>query len=195
MLNVMRKIGRESEATEYPWMLDNGAFSEKWDEGIWRARLSELQPHQSTCMGTIVPDIILDARATRARWDDYSIIVRDLGYNPFFATQNGCTVGLVPWDEIGGLFIGGSDEHRIIECWPLIREANRRGLHVHVGRVNSAKSILRYSAADSVDGTNFKYGSHRNDRSIRNILGAVEQCNQEAFGQLCMLESLRPHTP
>lgn len=195
MLNVMRAIGQERSAVAYPWMLDNGAFSKKWDERIWLDRLHALRPHLGTCIGAVVPDVILDARATVDRWYIYSGAVRSAGYKPFFATQNGCTVAMVPWDEIGGLFIGGSNEHRQNECWPLIREAKRRGVHVHVGRVNSRKSIMRYCAADSVDGTNFMFGDHRSDQSINHILETVKLCNQQQYGQLSMLDWLRPPTP
>lgn len=143
MLNVMRAIGGEADVLrEHTWMLDNGAFSERWDETTWRARLEQLAPYHARCIAAVVPDVILDAQATPARWAQYAPVVKALGYRAAFATQNGCTPALVPWDEIDVLFIGGNDEHRRREIWTLIREAKRRGLWVHVGRVNSVRGII-----------------------------------------------------
>jgi len=195
MLNVNRKIGQELEAVRYPWMLDNGAFSEAWNEDTWRKRLEKLSPYADTCIAAIVPDMILDATATLARWHVYAPEVKALGYKAAFATQNGCTVGMVPWDEMDVLFIGGSDAHRVRECWPLIAEAKRRSMWVHVGRVNSAKRIQQFCVADSVDGTHLSV-----EPSVRNqekLLWAIEHCNgiKRLQGRLFALASLPQPTP
>ena len=190
MLNVNQQIGSEIEAVKYPWMLDNGAFSRKWSVEVWYTRMSKLAAYNDTCIAAVVPDIILDAEATVARWYEYAPIVKALGYKAAFATQNGCVVDMIPWSELDVLFIGGSDEHRKRECWPLIDEAKRRGLWVHVGRVNSVKNIMRYCQADSVDGTHFKFESGH--RRIEKILWAVRQCNARKCqqGLLFSLDSL-----
>jgi len=158
----------------HPWMLDNGAFSSTWDVGLWRKRLRDLVPHLSTCIGTIVPDTILDPHGTLTKWRIYSAEVKALGYKAFFATQNGCTVDMIPWQEIDGLFIGGSDAHRQSECFPLIRHALDLGLWVHVGRVNSARNIIRYCMCDSVDGTTFVFDNSR--LKMLRIRRAVNLC-------------------
>lgn len=175
MLNVNQQIGGEREAMQYPWMLDNGAFSRSWNEDTWRRRLQQLAPHNANCIAAVVPDVILDAAETLARWFEYAPSVKALGYKAAFATQNGCTVDMIPWSEVDVLFVGGSDAHRKQECWPLLTEAKRRGLWVHVGRVNSASAIMRYCKADSVDGTYFKFESTQ--KRIENILWAVRSCN------------------
>lgn len=181
MLNVNQQIGYEREAMQYPWMLDNGAFSRAWKEDVWHKRLEQLASYSTNCIAAVVPDIILDAEATLERWFEYAPIVKAFGYKAAFATQNGCTVDMVPWHEIDVLFVGGNDEHRRQECWPLINEAKRRGLWVHVGRVNSAAKIMRYCKADSVDGTHFKFESGQ--RRIENILWAVRRCNAQKCQQ------------
>lgn len=175
MLNVNRQIGGEAEAVRYPWMLDNGAFSRAWTESVWLDRMAALAPYADTCIAAVVPDVILDAEATLERWQMYAPIVKELGYKAAFATQNGCTVDMVPWQELDVLFVGGSNAHRVHECWPLIDEAKRRGLWVHVGRVNSASSVLRYRRADSVDGTTFRFESTQS--KIERILWTVRSCS------------------
>lgn len=54
MLNVNQQIGGEREAMQYPWMLDNGAFSRAWKEDIWRKRLEQLAGN-ANCIGAVVP--------------------------------------------------------------------------------------------------------------------------------------------
>lgn len=176
MLNVNRVIGQEREAVRYPWMLDNGAFSEAWDETVWRRRLEQLSEYNATCIAAVVPDVILDAKATLARWHQYAPVVKSLGYPAAFATQNGCTMDMVPWDEVDVLFIGGSDAHRVRECWPLIDYAKRRGMWVHVGRVNSPYAIRRYCRSDSVDGTEMTFSYYKLGRQEA-IWNAVQECN------------------
>jgi len=175
MLNVNHQLAYEKAMVRYPWMLDNGAFSEAWNEDIWRKRLEKLSPYVDTCIAAVVPDVILDAGATLARWHVYAPEVKALGYKAAFATQNGCTVGMVPWDEADVLFIGGSDAHRVRECWPLIAEAKRRGMWVHVGRVNSMLRIRQFCRCDSVDGTTFS--NELSDRRQENFIWAIEECN------------------
>lgn len=190
MLNAMARIGYEYEAVQYPHMIDNGMFSGRWQEDIWLRRLEALQPHQANCIGVIVPDVISDHADTLARWREYAPAVKQLGYKAAFATQLGATVDNLPWDEIDVLFIGDSEVNRRQYCWPLIDEAKRRGLWVHIGRVNSASAIMRYCQADSVDGTNFKFGSHQSNQAIERILWATRQCNarKSQQGKLPLLE-------
>lgn len=181
----MRQMGDERAAVQYPWMLDNGAFSSKWDVGLWESRCNELAGINN-CIGTIAPDVVLDAKATRERWDEFAHIPRALGYKVFFATQNGCASEMIPWDELDGLFIGGNDEHRAKECFPLIAEAKERRVWVHVGRVNSYKNIMRFCAADSVDGTTFVFEA--TEQKTLNILRGINLCNQQQHGQLSYLD-------
>ena len=192
MLNVMRQIGGEREAMEYPWMLDNGAFGDKWNIKTWQARLSVLSVNLFKCIGTVAPDVVGNSKATRQRWDQLSYIPKKMGYKVFYATQDGCTVDEIPWGEIDGLFVGGSNQHKEVDSFPLIREAKDRGFWVHVGRVNSPTKIRKFCAADSVDGTRFVFDSNR--RTINGILRGVRFCNQVDHGQLSFLDSLQQHT-
>lgn len=136
----------------YPWLLDNGAFSDKWDERRWRGALDRLRPYRSACIGAVVPDVVADAGATQARFEQYAPVVRGAGYPVAFVTQDGLALDAVPWAEIDVLFIGGSDEHKLT-AMPFVLEGKRRGKWVHVGRVNSVKRMNLFWVADSCDGT------------------------------------------
>lgn len=147
----------------YPWMLDNGAFSDKWTEAAWIAALERWQPYAATCIAVVCPDVVGDAAATLARFDVYEPVIRRYGYPVAFVTQDGLTLAAVPWERFEVLFVGGSTEHKLYGAWEFITEAKRRGKWVHVGRVNSAKRISTFWMADSVDGTSLAI-----EPSIRN---------------------------
>jgi hypothetical protein len=135
------------------WMLDNGAFSDKWNEATWLATLEHWQPYAATCIAAVCPDVVGDAGATLARFAQYAPTIRAHGYPVAFVTQDGLTMDAVPWSDFGVLFVGGSTEHKLHGAWDFIMEAKRRGLWVHVGRVNSAERIEHFWMADSCDGT------------------------------------------
>lgn len=135
------------------WMLDNGAFSDNWTEAAWLAALAKWQPYTATCIAAVCPDVVGDAAATLERFARYAPVIREYGYPVAFVTQDGLTLDVVPWSALDVLFIGGTDQHKLREAWPFIAEAKRRGVWVHVGRVNSAKRLDIFSMADSADGT------------------------------------------
>jgi len=137
----------------YPWMLDNGAFSDKWTEAAWMAALERWQPYTATCIAAVCPDVVGDAAATLARFDVYEPVVRRYGYPVAFVTQDGLQMADVPWGKFDVLFVGGSTEHKLHGAWEFIMEAKRLGIWVHAGRVNSKDRIERLWMVDSCDGT------------------------------------------
>lgn len=137
----------------HPWMLDNGAFSDKWSESSWLAALERWQPYTATCIAAVVPDVVGDAAATAERFAKYAPTIRAYGYPVAFVTQDGLQMADVPWGQFDVLFVGGSTEHKLEQSYPFIWEAKQRGKWVHVGRVNSAKRIGAFWMADSCDGT------------------------------------------
>jgi len=137
----------------YPWMLDNGAFSDKWCEAAWLAALEKWQPYAATCIAAVCPDVVGDAAATLERFAKYAPVIREYGYPVAFVTQDGLHMADVPWGEFDVLFVGGSTEHKLRHAYPFLGEAKQRGVWVHVGRVNSAKRIEAFWMADSCDGT------------------------------------------
>ena len=96
--------------------------------------------------------------------------------------QNGATVDNVPWGEFDALFIGGSAGENGSpmwktgpECQEICNEARKRGVLVHMGRVNTPDRIK--SAHDmglqSADGTFLKHESEK--RQTHMLLVALEQ--------------------
>lgn len=152
-----------------PWIADNGAFSDKFDEGKWWKFLTDKAHAAATCVFAVAPDVVGDAAATLERSAPWFGPIRGLGYPVALVAQNGLRSEDVPWDEIDALFLGGSLECRPCayvfrearrprrdeacptcqrrlreyklnqEARDLTREAKRRGKWVHMGRVNSRK--------------------------------------------------------
>lgn len=150
----------EPSSKRFPWVgLDNGCFSEKWDEGEWKEWLVEMGPRKPECLFAVVPDVVADHQATLDRWDRYAGIVKENGYPAAFVLQDGCT-GDLPWGEVDAIFVGGTTEYKLSEqAWSLVARARRMGIWTHMGRVNSFNRIRRAAAAgvDSVDGTYLRW--------------------------------------
>ena len=157
------------------WMLDNGAFSDKWTESAWLAALERWQPYTSTCIAAVCPDVVGDAVATIERFRQYAPVIRQYGYPVAFVTQDGLTMDMVPWAEFDVLFVGGTDRHKLHKSMPFIVEAKRRGLWLHVGRVNSVRRMELFNVADSCDGTTLSIEpSIRNQQKIIHAMEAIK---------------------
>jgi hypothetical protein len=157
--------------TAFPmWCADNGCFGKGYpgDKGFL-AWLDGLRPHLDRCWFAVAPDVVSDAAATLARSVPFLPAIRAMGYRPAFVAQNGCTPGMVPWNSISVLFLGGSKEcvpcgfirpitvadremkrcpccGRLLTEWKLsaaarllAAEAISRGIDVHMGRLNSER--------------------------------------------------------
>ncbi|MBP8291144.1 MAG: hypothetical protein KAX65_00135 [Caldilineaceae bacterium] len=140
----------------YPWLLDNGAYSDAWKVDQWVAGLERWAAHRSTCIAAVVPDTVGDAQATLAKFAEFAPTVRQYGYPVAFVTQDGLRLEDVPWSDFDVMFVGGTNQHKLHESMPFILEAKRRGKWVHIGRVNSAKRMHQFWIADSCDGTSMK---------------------------------------
>lgn len=117
------------------WAADNGCFNPKrftflrW--GRWLLR----QPR--TALWATVPDVVADHDATLRRWNRFAPWVKRIGFRAAFVAQDGCTPDTLPADA-DAVFIGGSTGWKLSpEAFAVAAEARRRGVWVHVGRVNS----------------------------------------------------------
>jgi hypothetical protein len=162
------------------WCADNGcfsgaAFSEQrwWDwlvANTWRA---------DTCVFATAPDVVGDHAATIKRSLPWLPRIRTLGYPAAFVLQDGATLETIPWAEFDVLFIGGTTGFKLGETARAITNAaTKRGLWVHMGRVNSA---IRYRYAESigcssVDGTYLKYAPQVN---LADVLHWIEQSHSQ----------------
>lgn len=142
------------------WIADNGCFGKKvFDQNRWFAWL---QRHTDAehCVFATAPDVVGDHQATLARSAPWLPKIRSLGYPAAFVAQDGATPGTMPWTDFDALFIGGTDNFKMSDtAIAIANEAKQRNMWVHVGRVNSRKRFLRFTAiADSADGTFILFG-------------------------------------
>jgi hypothetical protein len=143
----------ETAATGILWAADNAAFS-GFEEAPW-ARMLEKIARVPGCLFAVAPDVVSDSRATADMFDRYAPMILDAALPVAWVAQDGATPADIPI-EAAAVFIGGSDSYKLgAQARRVVREAKRRGLWVHVGRVNTYRR-LRYCqsiGADSVDGT------------------------------------------
>lgn len=145
-----------------PWCLDNGIFSDKFDETVWLKRLEGLLPYKDTCIFVVIPDVVGNSLATINQFDYYRKMVKD--FPVALVSQDGIMqqAEKIPWDDFDCLFVGGTDDHKLgKEGGWIINEAKAHRKWIHVGRVNSARRILRFWQADSWDGTCLNFGPER----------------------------------
>ncbi len=155
------------------WGVDNDCFR-GLDVAEYTALLVRLKarypaPATSGCAFVTVPDVVGNADATRDLWDTWREKVRGYDMPLAYVIQDGATTKHVPWRDFrvlwrdcayytGAIFIGGSTTYKLGEdAAAIVHVANRLGLWVHMGRVNSHRR-LRYAASigcDSVDGSGY----------------------------------------
>ena len=102
-----------------------------------------------------VPDVVGDADATLERFREWHMWLCHLERLAFVLQDGAERPGRVPWEAPGlaAVFVGGSTRWKLgPEAAELVRQARRRGLQAHMGRISSARTI-RY--ARSIGCTSF----------------------------------------
>jgi hypothetical protein len=159
------------------WAADNGCFSapESFNPAEY---LRFLESRDATrCLFATMPDVVGDAVATLDRIGSWPDELRRIGYKPALVAQDGLESLPVPWDTFDALFIGGSTNWKLSHhAVDLMREANRRGKWVHVGRVNSLRRMrwCQWAGADSADGTFAAFGPDVNIPRMAGWLRALQ---------------------
>lgn len=149
------------------WCADNGKYGKGWPGGdkwyAWLARTVQRYGHER-CLFAVAPDVPFDARGTLAESTPWLTPIRSLGIPAALCAQDGLENMYIPWSLFDVLFIAGSTEWKLTGGMELAHEAKRRGLGVHVGRVNSRKrfNTCEEWGADSCDGTFLTYGPRVN---------------------------------
>jgi hypothetical protein len=145
------------------WAADNGCYSKSWDLELWRRWIDTPRP-RAGCLFAVVPDVVGDWARTLDSFARYRDDVRAARYPVAIALQDGATADTVPWHMIDAVFVGGTTEWKHgAAAHALAHEAARRGLWVHVGRINSQRAYLAWAAdGASCDGTYLAYGPRRN---------------------------------
>lgn len=149
------------------WCADNGCFGQGYPgDEAWFAWLASFTPEQiARCRFAVAPDVVGDAWATQTRSMPWLPRVRALGYRVAYVAQDGARADRLPWGHFDALFVGGTTSWKLgATARALVFEAKRRGLWVHMGRVNSERR-LRYAdtiGCDSADGTYLAFGPDQN---------------------------------
>lgn len=161
------------------WGADNGCFGKGYPgDEPWMAWLVANQRDAARCLFATAPDVVGDAAATLARSLPWLPRIRALGYPAALVAQDGLTPETTPWAQLDVLFIGGTTAWKEgPEVRTLCAEAARRGVPVHVGRVNSRRRLHISSdlGAASCDGTLLAFGPDKHLPSLLRWLDEVEQ--------------------
>jgi hypothetical protein len=157
-LGRLIRPGNGTRPDSMPWAADNGAFK-GFDEKAYRAMLGRIEGVPG-CQWVTAPDVVADAEATRALFDEWEPQLRALGFPVALVAQDGLTIDAVPWERIDCIFLGGSTSWKLgPEAESIARETKRRGKLLHMGRVNTIRRmrIALEWGCDSVDGTKFSW--------------------------------------
>lgn len=161
-LGTLLVPGNGNKPAGKPWACDNGAFA-GFREKAFRKMLGKMRGLPG-CLWVAAPDVVCDAPGTRALFDKWEPVIREMGFPVAFVAQNGLTIDTAPWDRLDCLFIGGDDAFKLgPEARELAAEAKRRGKLVHMGRVNTLRR-MRYAyeiGVDTIDGTQFSRFAER----------------------------------
>lgn len=161
------------------WCADNGCFGKGFDERRWWGWLRDNAVDAANCVFATAPDVVGDAAATMKRSRPWLPRIRGLGYPVAFVAQDGQENQPMLWTEFDVLFIGGTTSWKLgSAARSMVSEAKQRGIHVHMGRVNSLRRY-RYAEAigcDSVDGTYLVFGP---DTNLPKLLGWVRNLDEQ----------------
>jgi len=171
---------RQGPPAGQPWAADNGRYAspqEYTDQG-YLAWLARLAPEQGRALFATAPDVVADAATTLELSAPLYAPIRRAGYRVALVAQDGLETLSVPWARIDALFIGGSTGWKLGEAaHALAAEARGRGLHVHMGRVNSLRRLrtARAMGCHSVDGTFLRWAPDTNRERMRAWFRELEQ--------------------
>lgn len=173
------RVGRRVEAAQaWPvWAADNGCFASahSFELDRYLAWLDRMRAVPG-CLFATAPDVVCDAAATWERSRDVLPRLRALGYRAALVVQNG--IRDVDWLAIDAVFVGGDDAFKFSqEATDITRDARRRGLWAHMGRVNSWTRWERCAEVgyDSADGTCIAFGPDANLPRVRSWIERDKQ--------------------
>lgn len=164
--------------------IDNGMFTDAgknlftWDKykKLVKFAMAQVQTEVIDSLQFFaIPDVPFNWNETLKLYQNNKESVeelRSLGAPAAMVVQNGATVHDVPWDGIDAIFIGGDDkwkEGKDVEIngiqfkgqdlKDIVQEAKKRGLPVHMGRVNNLNrlNVANSLKVDTVDGTTLMF--------------------------------------
>jgi hypothetical protein len=172
--------GQRGPYEHLPYALDNGRYpaftnDKPWDEEAYFKLLDWARDAAIKPMWSLVPDMVGNPTGTLDEWVKWLPVIREYGFTPAFAAQDGHTPDDIP-EEAEVVFIGGStgwkrDNIKIFcDAFP----------RVHVGRINT-HYWLRYcleSGAESCDGTGWFRGGPERYAGLEQYLVEIESNGQ-----------------
>jgi hypothetical protein len=165
------------------WAADNGCFTEETYVGddAWLDWLDRLP--RDRCLFAVLPDVARrpdgslggDPVATWERFGQLVDIVRDLGFPPALAAQNGIENMANLHEQLdacdalflaGGPIDGGIEWKESPAAAHVARLARNQGRWVHMGRVNTRRrlELARAMGCNSADGTFMRWARRRRAR-------------------------------
>lgn len=165
------------------WAADNGCFNPRVSAAFvlddYLRWLDSYADMAGRCAFVTAPDVVADAQGTWRRAAPALPAIRARGFKAALVAQNGLEDLAVDWAAFDAIFIGGSTDWKISEhARILAAEAKRRGLWVHMGRVNSMRrlEIAADFGCDSVDGNFLGYGP---DANLPRLIHWLERLQRE----------------
>lgn len=138
------------------FMVDNGAFTNKYEFNQWIRGLRKLRLYSPQCLGVVIPDRPFNWPITLEMFRQLAPYARQFGFPVALAIQNGVNLAEVKSLDFDTVFVGGDEDFKRRQCWPVIDYARSLGKWIHVGRVNGERNLKKYYGyADSWDGTTF----------------------------------------
>lgn len=168
MGNLVGPGGWREPSHYLPYALDNGAFGAfskgvAWDADAFVSLLDRASAARIKPIWVAVPDVVADAKATCAKWPEWSARIRERGFQCAFVVQDGMNREHVPADA-DLIFIGGS----VAWKWATLAGWCAHFRRVHVGRVNSLRRLIECDerGVESVDGTGWFRGDITQGREL-----------------------------
>lgn len=151
--------------------IDNGAFS-GFNPKAFRALLQREQDNRDRCLFVTIPDVVGNARRTLELWNHRAKFAQHWPHA--LVAQDGIEDLEIPWDFMAAVFIGGRDPWKDSQAaLDIVKTAKTLGIHVHVGRVNTAKRFRLFAevGADTCDGSGVAMYDHMLDALVREMTG------------------------
>lgn len=167
--------------THWPYFLDNGAFTEDFDEDDWIKALDKVKDKDNEPDFVVLPDSFDNPTETVEMNREYVNECRKRGLSYYVVAQK----PMVAWRPIkealdldaDGVFVGGSWGWKQRKTEKIVELAHKNGLEVHIGMPKDYYWAY-LTGADSMDSTNVA----RND-SFEKISQVEEDIkSQESLG-------------
>lgn len=127
------------------WAMDNGCFKRYEPEKI--IKMLKKNRDIPGCLFMTAPDVVGNHDETLLLFRAWLGTIQSYGYPVAFVIQNGATVHNVPFDSCQAIFIGGDNAFKYSQdVRDIIKEALKRGLWVHAGRVSTIRRIRYFFA-------------------------------------------------